>query len=98
MIEQYAKIVMILNLILLGFLLLVYIRKIKFNKGKHKFLFGLLFMVLIMMVQNFYGLLFLQHSNDVFVVYAGLNTIAFAGLLTAELAPLKRYLREYKKN
>jgi hypothetical protein len=97
MITEFAKAILILNLVLLVFLLLVYIRKIKFNKEKQKFLFGLLFMVIILMIQNFYGLFFIKFSNNLFVVYAGMLTIALSGLLSGELSPLKRYLKEYKK-
>ncbi len=94
---EIAKTILILNLILLFFLLLVYIRKIKHNKGKRKFLFGLLFMVLILMTQNIYGLIFLRYANELFAIYSGLSAVAYAGLLAGELAPLKRYLREYKR-
>ena len=97
MIYDITKSILILNLILLFFLLLVYIRKIKYNKGKHKFLFGLLFMVLVLMIQNTYGLFYVKYANELFVVYSALSAVALAGLLFGELAPLKRYLKEYKR-
>ncbi|MBT3720323.1 hypothetical protein HN789_05545 [archaeon] len=97
MISDIAKSVLFLNFVFLVFLLLVYVRKIKFNKEKQKFLFGLLFMVIILMVQTFYGILYVMQANELFVITSALLTVGLAGLLTAELAPLKRYLREYKK-
>jgi len=97
MITDIAKTIMILNLTLLVFLLLVYVRKIKFNKTKKKFLFEDLFMVLIFMIQSIYGLIYVNTANNLFIVYSGFTCVGLAGLLTGELAPLKRYLKEYKK-
>ncbi len=89
---EIAKVVLLLNLLIQFFLVLVYIRKIKKRKSKKKFLFGLLFMVIIFMIQSVLGLVYVTEQVNVeFLVLMALQTIGFAGLLFAEFSDLKRY-------
>ena len=100
---EIAKAAVFFNLLILLFLFIVYVRKIIYfshhEEKKKKFLFGLLFMVVVFVIQSFFALAFLIRDADmIFATFFSLETLAFTGLLFGELSDIKRYTKKAKRD